>query len=83
MHPGSGTLAGPEGWRCATERVSDLAGEPHGDQPGCVGPAPRAFCTMLTDALEEAPRRRMRPYLAGPRSLDTPCRLNFGARTIG
>lgn len=54
----------PEDGRCAMEWVSYLAGEPHGDQPECVSPVLRAFCTMLNDALEDVPRQRMRPYLA-------------------
>ena len=46
------------------EWVSYLAGEPHGDQPRCVSPVLRAFCTSLNDSLEDGPRQRLRPYLA-------------------
>jgi hypothetical protein len=59
-----GTHAKPEDGRCAMEWVSYLAGEPHGDQPACVSPVLRAFCTTLNDSLEDAPRQRLRPYLA-------------------
>jgi hypothetical protein len=46
------------------EWVSYLAGEPHGDDPACVSPVVRAFCMTLNDSLEQAPRQRLRPYLA-------------------
>jgi hypothetical protein len=59
-----GTHATPDEGRCAMEWVSYLAGEPHGDQPACVSPVLRAFCTTLNDSLEEDPRQRLRPYLA-------------------
>lgn len=59
-----GTHATAEDGRCAMEWVSHLAGEPHGDDPTCVSPALRAFCTTLNDSLEHAPRQRLRPYLA-------------------
>jgi hypothetical protein len=58
-----GTHATPEEGRCAMEWVSHLAGEPHGDQPACVSPVLRAFCTTLNDSLEDRPRQRLRPYL--------------------
>lgn len=59
-----GTHAKPEDGRCAMEWVSYIAGEPHGDHPACVSPVLRAFCTTLNDSLEDAPRQRLRPYLA-------------------
>jgi hypothetical protein len=58
-----GTHARPEDGRCAMEWVSHIAGEPHGDSPACVSPVLRAFCVALNDALEDAPRQRLRPYL--------------------
>jgi hypothetical protein len=58
-----GTHATPDDGRCAMEWVSYLAGEPHGDQPACVSPVLRAFCTTLNDNLEDGPRQRLRPYL--------------------
>jgi hypothetical protein len=61
---GYGTHATPEDGRCAMEWVSYLAGEPHSDDPGCVSPVLRAFCMTLNDSLEDAPRQRLRPYLA-------------------
>jgi len=59
-----GTHANPADGRCAMEWVSYLAGEPHSDQPLCVSPVLRAFCTTLNDSLEDEPRQRLRPYLA-------------------
>jgi hypothetical protein len=59
-----GTHSTPEEGRCAMEWVSHLAGEPHGDDPACVSPVLRAFCTTLNDALDDLPRQRLRPYLA-------------------
>ena len=59
-----GTHATSADGRCAMEWVSYLAGEPHSDQPACVSPVLRAFCTALNDSLEETPRQRLRPYLA-------------------
>jgi hypothetical protein len=59
-----GTHASPEDGRCAMEWVSHLAGEAHGDEPACVSPVLRAFCTALNDSLEDGPRQRLRPYLA-------------------
>jgi hypothetical protein len=50
--------------RCAMEWVCYLAGEPHSDEPVCVSPVLRAFCISLNDFLEDAPRQRLRPYLA-------------------
>jgi len=61
---GYGTHATPEDGRCAMEWVSYLAGEPHSDDPACVSPVLRAFCMTLNDSLEDAPRQRLRPYLA-------------------
>jgi hypothetical protein len=58
-----GTHATPDDGRCAMEWVSYLAGEPHSDQPACVSPVLRAFCTTLNDNLEDGPRQRLRPYL--------------------
>jgi hypothetical protein len=59
-----GTHTTPEDGRCAMEWVSYLAGEPHSDDPACVSPVLRAFCMTLNDSLEDAPRQRLRPYLA-------------------
>ena len=59
-----GTHATPAEGRCAMEWVSYLAGEPHSDDPACVSPVLRAYCTTLNDSLEDAPRQRLRPYLA-------------------
>ncbi len=59
-----GTHATPQDGRCAMEWVSYLAGEEHTDDPACVSPVLRAFCTTLNDSLEDAPRQRLRPYLA-------------------
>jgi len=59
-----GTHSTPEEGRCAMEWVSYLAGEPHSDQPACVSPVLRAFCTALNDGLDDAPRQRLRLYLA-------------------
>jgi hypothetical protein len=58
-----GAHANPEDGRCAMEWVSYLAGEPHGDEPECVSPVLRAFCTALNDTLEDEPRQKLRPYL--------------------
>jgi hypothetical protein len=58
-----GAHANPDDGRCAMEWVSYLAGEPHGDEPACVSPVLRAFCTALNDSLEDEPRQRLRPYL--------------------
>ncbi len=59
-----GTHATPAEGRCAMEWVSYLAGEPHSDDPECISPVLRAFCMTLNDSLEDAPRQRLRPYLA-------------------
>jgi hypothetical protein len=45
------------------EWVSYLAGEPHSNEPDCVSPVLRAFCTTLNDAMEDEPRQRLLPYL--------------------
>lgn len=58
-----GTHATAEDGRCAMEWVSYLAGEPHGDDPVCVSPVLRAYCTSLNDSLADGPRQRLRPYL--------------------
>jgi hypothetical protein len=59
-----GTHATPDEGRCAMEWVSHLAGEPHTDAPTCVSPVLRALCISLNDGLPDAPRQRLRPYLA-------------------
>ena len=74
-----GTHATPEDGRCAMEWVSYLAGEPHGDDPACVSPVLRAFCTSLNDSLEQEPRQRLRPYLA--RTIGTADDALDGARS--
>jgi hypothetical protein len=58
-----GTHATPDDGRCAMEWVSFLAGEPHSDDPSCVSPVLRAYCTALNDSLDDGPRQRLRPYL--------------------
>jgi hypothetical protein len=58
-----GTHATPEDGRCAMEWVSYLAGEPHSDEPACVGPVLRAFCIGLNDSFDDTSRQRLRPYL--------------------
>jgi hypothetical protein len=59
-----GTHTTPADGRCAMEWACYLAGEPHSDEPACVSTVLRAFCTSLNDSLEDAPRQRLRPYLA-------------------
>jgi hypothetical protein len=59
-----GTHPTPNEGRCAMEWVSHLAGEPHSDQPGCVSPVMRAYCTSLNDSLDNGPRQHLRRYLA-------------------
>ena len=59
-----GTHPTPEDGRCAMEWVSHLAGEPHSDEPRCVSPVLRAYCTSLNDSLDDGPRQLLRPYLA-------------------
>src|ERR1700729_2794659 len=59
-----GTHASPDEGRCAMEWVSLLAGEPHSDEPACVSPVLRAFCTTLNDSLEDEPRQRLGLFLA-------------------
>jgi hypothetical protein len=58
-----GTHQTPEDGRCAMEWVSHLAGEPHSDDPACVSPVLRAYCTSLNDSLDDGPRQLLRPYL--------------------
>jgi hypothetical protein len=58
-----GTHATAADGRCAMEWVSFLAGELHGDDPTCVSPVMRAYCTTLNDSLDDGPRQRLRPYL--------------------
>jgi hypothetical protein len=55
--------------RCAMEWVAYLAGEPHSDAPRTVSPVLAAFARTLNDALGDADRQRLRPYLA--RSIGT------------
>ena len=59
-----GTHATPDEGRCAMEWVSHLAGQPHSDDPACVSPVLRAYCTSLNDSLDDEPRQLLRPYLA-------------------
>ena len=59
-----GTHPTPEDGRCAMEWVSHLAGEPHSDEPRCVSPVLRAYCTSLNDSLDDGTRQHLRPYLA-------------------
>jgi hypothetical protein len=58
-----GTHATPDDGRCAMEWVSYLAGERHSDEPACVSPVLRVFCTSLNDGLDDSTRQRLRPYL--------------------
>lgn len=50
--------------RCAMEWVAFIAGEEHTDEPECVSPALRDFCIGVNDALGDADRQKLRPYLA-------------------
>ena len=59
-----GTHSTPDEGRCAMEWVSYLAGEPHSDDPACVSPVLRAYCTSLNDSLDDGPRQLLRPHLA-------------------
>jgi hypothetical protein len=54
----------PEQGRCAMEWIAHLAGEEHSDRPACVSPAVAALARSWNDALEDAARQRLRPYLA-------------------
>jgi hypothetical protein len=54
----------PGGARCAMEWVAHLAGEEHTDTPTSVSPVLAAFARSRNDALDDAPRQRLRPYLA-------------------
>ena len=60
-----GTHATPEDGRCAMEWVSFLAGEPHSDDPACVSPVLRAYCTTLNDSLDGRPATASTP-VSGP-----------------
>lgn len=53
----------PEAGRCAMEWVAFIAGEPHTDRPKCVCPTLTVFGIGLNDALDDAPRQRLRPLL--------------------
>jgi len=44
---------------CAMEMVAWLAGEPHGDEPGCTCPVLAAFVRASNDALSDAARTRL------------------------
>ena len=59
-----GTHATAEEGRCAMEWVSYLAGETHSDEPACVSPVLRAYCTTLNDNLDDRPRQLLRLYLS-------------------
>jgi hypothetical protein len=52
------------GQRCALEWVAYLAGEEHTDHPVCVSPMLGAFGRSWNDALDNATRQKLRPYLA-------------------
>jgi hypothetical protein len=58
-----GRHARPEQGRCAMEWVAHLAGEAHSDRPECVSPVVGAFARSWNDALDDATRQRLRPYL--------------------
>jgi hypothetical protein len=64
-----GTHDTPADGRCAMEWVSHLAGEPHSDDPTCVSPVVRAFCTTLNDSFDDERRQALRPFL--PRTIGT------------
>jgi hypothetical protein len=53
----------PGGARCAMEWVAHLAGEVHTDTPTTVSPVLAAFARSRNDALDDARRQRLRPYL--------------------
>jgi hypothetical protein len=54
----------PDRGRCAMEWVAHLAGEGHTDRPSSASPVAAAFTRSWNDALADAPRQRLRPYLA-------------------
>lgn len=58
-----GTHTHPSQRRRTMEWVSHLAGDPNSNEPGCVSPVLRAFCTTLNNAMEDEPRQRLLPYL--------------------
>jgi hypothetical protein len=45
------------------EWVTHLAGERHSDRPSCVCPSLREFTVRVNDAMSDAERQRLRPYL--------------------
>jgi hypothetical protein len=59
-----GAHATAQDGRCAMEWVSYLAGEAHSDHPACVCPVLREISVKFNDAMPDAQRQRLRPYLA-------------------
>lgn len=54
---------------CVMSLVAWLAGEAHGDSPGCASPLIRAFAIPLNDNMPAAMRQRLKPF--APRILGT------------
>jgi hypothetical protein len=57
------------GRMCVMSLVACLAGEPHGDSPGCASPLIRAFAIPLNDNMPHAVRQRLKPF--APRIVGT------------
>lgn len=57
------------GRMCVMSLVACLAGEEHGDSPGCASPLIRAFAIPLNDNMPHAVRQRLKPF--APRILGT------------
>lgn len=49
---------------CVVEAAAFVAGEPWSDHPECVSPPLAAFLREWNDALDDATRQRLRPYVA-------------------
>jgi hypothetical protein len=59
----------PDEGMCVMEAVAYIAGEPHSDQPQCACPALGTFLRSWNDALDDATRQRLKPYI--PRIIGT------------
>jgi hypothetical protein len=57
------------GRMCVMSLVACLAGEEHGDSPGCASPLIRAYAIPLNDNMPHAVRQRLKPF--APRILGT------------
>jgi hypothetical protein len=57
------------GRMCVMSLVACLAGEDHGDSPGCASPLIRAFAIPLNDNMPHAVRQRLKPF--APRIVGT------------